>query len=158
MDQTRRLDKAVSLFLSQSLSQLNTLWFTASLNLCYTAFRWFLCGGKKKNHSVLLFGAIRDQLAAVGSTMQPNCSFSILCLFANSRMCNQGWALDGAKANKSALQTIIAVWTIVWCYRRLFPPFRSVSEDGGECNFELNEICIWWLCLCSHYCALSAVC
>lgn len=37
-----------------------------------------------------------------------------------------------------------------------FLPFVWVCEDGGECNFEPNEICIRWLCPCSHYCA--AVC
>lgn len=53
-----------------------------------------------EHFSVVLFGSISDQLAAVGPTIQPNCSFSILCLFSdrqNTRMCNQGWALDEAR-------------------------------------------------------------
>lgn len=41
---------------------------------------------------------------------------------------------------------------MVWRYRSLFLPFRLVCEDGGECNFEPNEICIWWLSLLSLLC------
>lgn len=54
----------------------------------------------KANFSVVPFGLISGQLDAVGSTIQANCSFSILCLFSdcqNARMCNQGWVLDEAR-------------------------------------------------------------
>lgn len=75
---------------------------TVSLNLLLVllCFHFF---SMSRNPTFLCFfvlGSISIQLAAVSSTMQPNCSFSILCFFSecqNTRMCNQGWALDEAR-------------------------------------------------------------
>ncbi len=53
-----------------------------------------------QHFSALSLGSVSDQLAAAGSTIQLNCSFSILCLFSdcqNTRMCNQGRAFDEAR-------------------------------------------------------------
>lgn len=113
------------------------------------------------------FGSISDQLAAVGSTIQPNCSFSILCLFSdcqNTRMCNQGWARNEARQiSQHRSQTIITVWVIVWCHWGLFPLVWSLKmEESVTLNWRryasddsvsaliithyllsVNLICVW---------------
>lgn len=99
MDQTLRSDKAMSLIASQLLSQLLTLCFT--LHFCKSLHCIkLLSDGPVFRNPKFLPCSISNQLAAVGSTIQPNCSFSIFCLFSdcqNTRMCNQGWVLDEAR-------------------------------------------------------------
>lgn len=78
-------------FYTQSLVSIMSHYF--QMVLCVTS-------AETQHFSEVLFGSISDELAAFGSTILPNCSFSILCLFSdcqNTRMCNQGWALDEAR-------------------------------------------------------------
>lgn len=107
MDQTLRSDTAMLLIVSQPLVSVIYFVFDTSINLHFFIMSFCiqvdLCVTsveRKANFSVVLFGLISGQLDAVGSTIQPNCSFRILCLFSecqNARMCNQGWALDEAR-------------------------------------------------------------
>lgn len=82
-----------------SLCALQALSTPLNLFIVSHCFQMVLCV-QTQHFTVVLFGSISNQLAAVGSTMQPNCSFRILCLFSdcqNTRMRNQGWVLDEAR-------------------------------------------------------------
>lgn len=95
MDQTLRSDKATYLIVSHAVSQFVVVCFTLKSH-CFD----MVPRVETQHFPVALFGSISNQLAATGSTTHPNCSLSMLCLFShcqNTRMCNQGWALNEAR-------------------------------------------------------------